>query len=178
MRPSSAWLADAFSSLRRACGAARRERCSMTRARVRRLLIASCFAFSGCDFTAGVSRVYRLDEVPLPACVQGTLRSIPGITDVRYAPEDLNQRALHRFSYRAEGVEIRVDIEEKRARPEYLHSYHVFNTVPPKELVARLRPVMAHVDEMLERRCGMRGLSKGAKEYCSRGLFRPTDCER
>ena len=140
------------------------------------LLIGSV-ALSGCDFTAGVSRVYRLDEVPLPACVEGTLRSIPGVTDVKYALDEVNRRPLHRFSYEAEGAKIRIDIEEKRLRPEYFHFYETLNSVPPEKLVARLRPVMAHVDEALERECVMRGLSSGAKEYCSRGLFRAKDCE-
>jgi hypothetical protein len=120
--------------------------------------------------------VYRLDQAPLPACIEQTLRRVPGLSEVTYAPGEVNRRALHRFSYQAEGVRVRLDIEQTPFRPEHFHSYLVFNSVPPPELVARLRPVMARVDQALENDCGMRGLSQGAREYCPRGPFRPTDC--
>lgn len=131
---------------------------------------------SACDFTAGVYRIARLDAAPLPTCVQQTLEEIVGVANVKYAPTELNGHPLHRFTYRAEGVNVLVDIEREAARPEYLHYYEVFNTVPPKELVDRLRPVMARVDVALENRCNMVGLSRKAEEYCTRGLFRPTHC--
>lgn len=142
----------------------------------RYLTIASAAFLSACDFTAGLTHVYRLDEVPLPVCVEGALRQVGGVTDVRYAPGEVNRRALHRFSYRAEGVEVRVDIDRNRTRPEYVQSYMVLNTVPSSELIARLRPVMARVDQALESNCGMRGLTQRAEEYCPRGLFRPNNC--
>lgn len=139
-------------------------------------VLVSSVLLSACDFTAGVYRVSSLEEVPLPVCVEKTLRMVVGVTNVTYAPTELNGRPLHRFTYYAEGVKILLDIERDAARPEYRHYYEVFNTVPPKELVARLRPVMARVDKALEGHCGMSGLSQRAKEYCPRGLFRPTHC--
>lgn len=148
----------------------------MTLSASRYLMIVSAVLLSACDFMGGVARVYRLDEVPLPVCVEGTLRQVAGVTDVNYAPGEVNRRALHRFSYRAEGVELRLDIERNRTRPEYYQSYMVLNTVPPQELIARLRPVMARVDRALESNCRMRGLSQGIEEYCPRGLFRPSNC--
>lgn len=138
--------------------------------------LLSGLLLSACDFTAGVYRISSLDDVPPPACVEETLRKVVGVTNVTYAPAEVNGHPLHRFTYRAEGVNILVDIERNTARPEYRHYYKVFNTVPPKELVARLRPVMARVDDALESHCGMLGLSQKAEEHCSRGLFRPTNC--
>jgi hypothetical protein len=140
------------------------------------LAIASCALLAACDFTAGVSRTYRLDDVPLPACVERTLRQVEGVTNVTYAPAEVNRRALHRFSYQAQGVAVRVDIEQKSIRPEYEHSYVLFNTVPSQELIARLRPIMARVDQALENSCRLRGLSRGVQEHCPRGPFRSGRC--
>ncbi len=141
------------------------------------LAVAAVVLLSACDFTAGVRRVYRLDEVPLPVCVEETLRQVAGVTNVKYAPTEVNRRAVHRFSYQAEGVDIRLDIEQKSTRPEYDHSYMRFNTVPSQELIARLRPVMARVDQSLENSCLIRGLSRGIQEHCSRGPFRSSNCQ-
>lgn len=143
----------------------------------RYLAITSVVFLSACDFMAGLTHEYRLDELPLPVCVEDTLRNVEGVTNVSYAPGEVNRHALHRFSYRAEGVEVRLDIDRNRSRPEYVQSYMVLNTVPPNELIARLRPVMTRVDQALESNCGMRGLSHGVKEYCPRGLFRPNNCK-
>jgi hypothetical protein len=143
----------------------------------RYLAITSVVFLSACDFTAGLTHVYRLDELPLPVCVEDTLKHVEGVTDVSYAPDEVNRRALHRFSYRAEGVEVRLDIDRNRTRPEYVQSYMVLNAVPPSELIARLRPVMTRVDQALESNCGVRGLSQGVEEYCPRGLFRPKNCK-
>jgi hypothetical protein len=140
------------------------------------LVLASGAVLSACDFHGGVYRVYRLDDVPMPACVERTLRQVTGVTNVKYVPSRVDGRALHSFSYRAEGVDVRLDIEQEPVRPEYDHSYMVLNTVPAEELIARLRPVMARVDQALENDCGMRGLSRGARENCPRGPFRPSAC--
>ena len=99
-----------------------------------------------------------------------------GVTKVVYTTTELNGRPLHRFRYHAEGVDILVDIERKAAHPTYLQYYEVFNTVPPKDLVTRLRPVMARVEKALESHCDMLGLSQKVEEHCPRGLFRPTNC--
>ena len=139
-------------------------------------ILVSGALFSACDFTAGVYRVSSLEEVPLPACVEETLRNVVGVTDVTYTPTELNGRPIHRFTYHTEGVNILVDIERKAVHPKYSQYYEVLNTVPPKELVARLRPVMSRVDKALESHCGMLRLSQEVEEHCSRGLFRPTSC--
>jgi len=142
------------------------------------LVLAGTLFLSGCDFTAGVYRVYRLNEVPLPVCVEENLRQVAGVTNVKYARnQEVNRRDLHRFSYQAEGVDVRLDIEQKSTRPEYYHSYMLFNTVPSQELIARLRPVMARIDQALETNCYLKGLSHGVQEYCPRGLFRDNKCK-
>ena len=139
-------------------------------------ILVSGALLSACDFTAGVYRVSNLEQLPLPACVEETLRTVAGVTKVTYTPTELNGRPLDRFRYHAEGVNILVDIESKAAHPTYIQYYEVFNTVPPKDLVMRLRPVMVRVDKALESHCGMLGLSENIEEHCSRGLFRPTNC--
>lgn len=141
------------------------------------LAITSVVLLSACDFTAGLIQVYRLDKSPLPVCVEETLGHVAGIADVSYAPAEVNRRTLHRFTYRAEGVEVRLDIDRNRTRPEYVQSYMVLNTVPSSELIARLRPVMTRVNRALESNCGMRGLSQGVVESCPGGLFRPNNCK-
>lgn len=152
-------------------------RAAMMRLDVSLFLALICSVFiSGCDFMAGVSRVYDLDEAPLPACVERTLKQVPGVTNVKYAPDEVNDRPVHKFTYHVEGVDVRLDIEQKSFRPRYHHSYLLFNVVPPQEQVARLRPVMARVDQALEINCRIQGLSKGVREYCPRGPFRSTSC--
>src|SRR4030095_6668525 len=140
------------------------------------VMVLACVLISACDFTGGVYRISHLDEEPLPACVEETLRQVAGVTNVTFAATERNGIPIHRFTYHAESVELLVDIERKPVRPEYNHYYEVFNTVPPEELVARLRPIMARVDEALETNCQMRALSRDTKEYCARGPFRSGDC--
>jgi hypothetical protein len=113
---------------------------------LRYLAMTSVVFLSACDLAAGLCHVYRLEQLPLSVRVEGTLRHVEGVTDVSYAPDEVNRRALHRFSYRAEGVEVRLDIGRNRTRPEYVQSYMVLNTVSPSELIARLRRVMTRVD--------------------------------
>lgn len=147
--------------------------------RLRRIGVATTVSgilLSACDFTAGIYRIARLDAAPLPICVQQTLAKAVGAANVKYTRTEVNGHPLHRFTYRAEGVDVLVDIEREADRPEYRHYYEVFNTVPPKALVDRLRPVMARVDRALENRCDIVGLSRKAEEYCSRGLFRSAEC--
>jgi hypothetical protein len=145
---------------------------------IRYAALAGGLLLCGCDFTAGVYRFYPMEEAPLPACVEQALRQVPGVTKVSYNREErgFGRPTLERFSYEAEGVPVRLDLELKSKRPEYHHSYMVLNTVPPKELLDRLRPVMAGVDRTLETRCHIAGLSAGVQEGCPRGLFRESRC--
>lgn len=139
-------------------------------------VLLSTVILSACDFYGGVYREYRLDETPVSSCVQSSLAQVAGVTDATYEPTEVNGRPVDRFTYHAEGVKLYIDIEQKRARPGYIHYYRVFNTVPSEDLVARLRPVMQRVDLALETHCHLEGLAQGAEESCSRGPFRATDC--
>ena len=136
-------------------------------------------ALVGCDYIHGVSRVSpEFQPYPRTECVLEAVKSIEGMSDVSYREESgsrpLTLRGvekhdeIHRFWYQYKGLRnnfyFRVSYN---GNTQLFHGYGCFNCTPPQEDVDRIYPAIIAVEQALETQCGISGLARSTKEFCS-----------
>ena len=126
----------------------------------------------------GVRRQAFVPNVPSSACVIQSLKSTPGVTNVRYEARTVGGRTLtltglkppdtfHDYFYDIQGHSGNLYFsEDYKGRVEFIQGYLRLNKTPPQAEIDIIRPVMRQLESRLEVECGLPDLAVNIKEMC------------
>lgn len=131
--------------------------------------IVGLAALTGCDTIYGLSTHAQLAQPPVTACVDTALRSVEGVSDVRYSTSETRSRTIFGgviltvsdvWTYGTPSGDWAVlqIITETGARGEsaaYINGIGVMNARVPEAELDAYRPVMDRVNAAMSRSCGL-----------------------
>jgi len=145
------------------------------------LFVIFALIITGCDSVGGIRHYAKLDSAPPLDCVESTLRSVSGVSNVSFNEEDggrpltisgiKSPNKIYRFSYSADELQgnFYFSVNYKN-EADYTHTYMYINSTPPQEEVDIIFPIIKDIERALFQTCGISEFKGSIDRYCSSGI--------